>query len=112
IPNVRITILGYNYEHLASIAEDLGRRLSQYSRVQMVDTNANNSNLRDRAQQFVLRIDRNAVDRHQITVSETIQLVSSRLRGGAGAGSVVVGGEPVRYELKLEGYRQADVDDL
>jgi len=113
IPNVRVTILGYNYDRLEAIADDLGRRLSQNTRVQNVDTNANAGNLRDRATMFVALVDRGAVDRHQVTVAEVASLVRSRLAGAAGAGgTLVVGGEPVRYELKLEGYKQADVDDL
>ncbi len=42
-PNYSIKILGYNYERVRDIAEDLGSRLTRMSRIQDVDTNASGS---------------------------------------------------------------------
>jgi HAE1 family hydrophobic/amphiphilic exporter-1 len=112
LPNVRITILGYNYDHLEDIAADLGGRLSQHSRVQNMDTNANSGNFRDRAMQFVATIDRQAAARHGINVQEAVSLVRSRVAGAEALGTVVIGGEPVRYDVKLAGYRLVDVNAL
>jgi HAE1 family hydrophobic/amphiphilic exporter-1 len=39
-PNYSIKVLGYNYEKVREIAEDLGRRLSRFSRVRDVDVNS------------------------------------------------------------------------
>jgi hydrophobic/amphiphilic exporter-1 (mainly G- bacteria), HAE1 family len=111
-PSVRITVLGYNYEHLGQIAEDLGRRLSQHSRVQEVNTNATGMG-RERQSEFVAEVNREATDRHQLTVGEVAGLVQSLIRGASGVRqSIVVGGDPLRYEVKLAGYRLSDVDAL
>jgi HAE1 family hydrophobic/amphiphilic exporter-1 len=112
LPNVRITILGYNYDHLAAIAEDIGGRLSRFSRVQNMDTNANAGSLRDRAMLFVATIDRDAAARQGITVQEASELVRAKVAGAEAVGTVVIGGEPVRYDVKLAGYMQTDVDEL
>ena len=111
-PNYRITLLGYNYERLGEIAEDLGARLSRQPRVAEMDTNATAGFGRDRATEFVARIDRASADRHQVTVAEVSGLLNAGLRGGEGAGLLRVGGEAVRYEVKLAGFREADVESL
>ena len=54
-PNYAITVLGYNYERVRDIAEDLGRRLSRLARVQEVDTNASSRRFnRDKASEYVI----------------------------------------------------------
>jgi hydrophobic/amphiphilic exporter-1 (mainly G- bacteria), HAE1 family len=112
-PNYTITFLGYNYERLAEIAQDFGDRMSQHARVHEVDTNASAGwGARERATEFVALIDRDAASRYGITVEEATGLVRSSLRGTGPQGSVVLGEEPVRFEVKLAGYRQADVQAL
>jgi hydrophobic/amphiphilic exporter-1 (mainly G- bacteria), HAE1 family len=111
-PNYRVTLLGYNYERLAEIAEDLGARLERNARIEEVDTNATAGFTRDRASEFVAWIDREAVDRHQVTVSEVAGLLNASLRGGERAGFLMLGGEAVRYEVKLAGFLEADVQSL
>jgi hydrophobic/amphiphilic exporter-1 (mainly G- bacteria), HAE1 family len=111
-PNYRITLLGYNYERLAEIAEDLGRRLERHSRIHEVDTNATGGFTRDRATEFVATIDRDAVDRHEVSVGEVARLLNASVRGGERAGLLMVGGEELRFEVKLRGFREVDVDGL
>jgi hydrophobic/amphiphilic exporter-1 (mainly G- bacteria), HAE1 family len=112
-PNYRITILGYNYDRLAEIADDLGRRLERHTRIHEVDTNASAGFfVRDRATEFVAAIDREAAARHDITVAEATGLLRSSLRGAGRSGLIRLGGEEVAFEVKLEGYREADVGAL
>jgi len=112
-PNYTITFLGYNYDRLASIAEEFGGRIERHPRVHEVDTNASAGFfVRDRATEFVALVDREAAARLGVTVREATDLVRSSLRGTGPQGTVVLGEEPVRFEVKLEGYRQADVQDL
>jgi hydrophobic/amphiphilic exporter-1 (mainly G- bacteria), HAE1 family len=111
-PNYRITFLGYNYERLAEIAEDLGTRLARHSRIHEVDTNATGGFTRDRATEFVAEIDRDAAARQGVTVAEVAQLLRANLRGGAADGLLMLGGESVRYEVRLAGFREADVQSL
>ncbi|MFW6199034.1 MAG: efflux RND transporter permease subunit [Gemmatimonadota bacterium] len=111
-PDYRITILGYNYDRLAEIAGDLGSRLRGHSRIREVDTNASGSFTRDRAVEFAAEIDREAVARHGITVGEAVSAIGVHLRGGGRSGRVMVGGEAVSFQVRLEGFRRTDVDDL
>ncbi len=111
-PNYRVTLLGYNYERLAEIAEDLGGRLSRNSRVHDVDTNASAGFMRDRATEFAVEIDRDAASRYDLSAEEVAQLILATVEGAGGGAWVKIGGEDVRYEVKLEGFRRLDVRGL
>ncbi len=111
-PNYRITLLGYNYERLAELAEDLGQRFEVHTRIHEVNTNATSGFSRTRSTEFVASVDRESTNRHGITVAEASQLIQASLRGAGRSGSVKLGGEQVQYEVKFAGYRDADVLDL
>jgi hydrophobic/amphiphilic exporter-1 (mainly G- bacteria), HAE1 family len=111
-PNYRITLLGYNYERLAEIADELGRRLQRHSRIDTVDTNASAAFSRDRVTEFAVHIDRGTAARHDVTVAEVANLLRANLRGGESDGIVLLGGDPIRYVVRLEGFREADVASL
>ena len=58
-PNYSIKILGYNYETVREIAEDLGNRLKRFPRIRDVDVNsAGGWYTSDKATEFVLALDR------------------------------------------------------
>jgi HAE1 family hydrophobic/amphiphilic exporter-1 len=111
-PNYRLVVLGYNYERLGEIAEDLGGRLARNARVQSMNTNASSSYGSARLTEVVATIDRDAVDRHGITVADAISLLTSSVRGPGRSGAVVMGGESVSFQVRLEGYEMTDVGRL
>lgn len=112
-PNYSIAFLGYNYERLAEIAEDFGRRIGAHTRVHEVDANASAGFFSgDRATEFVAVLDRDAAARLGVTVREATDLIHASLRGTGPQGIVTLGEEPLRFEVKLAGYRHADVRDL
>ena len=109
-PNYSITVLGYNYLKVRDIAEDLGRRLLRQPRIQDVDTNASGRFFdRDRASEFVVEIDRAALAKYDMAVSEFGSRMMAAVRGQAGGTSIKIGGEEVEFEVKLEGNRELDV---
>lgn len=113
-PNYSITVLGYNYEKVREIAENLGFRLTRLSRVQDVDTNASGYWYdRDKASEFVVSVDRAALARYDMSMAELVQRMSAAVQGQMRQSNIKLGpGEEVRYEVKLEGYRDMDVHAL
>ncbi|HET7273707.1 MAG TPA: efflux RND transporter permease subunit [Longimicrobiaceae bacterium] len=109
-PNYSIQVLGYNYEKVREIAEDLGRRLTGFARIQEVDTNSYGSWYEeDRATEMVLRIDRAALAMHRLTTRDIVNHVRAAVAGREGRGSVVrVDGEELSFTVKLEGSRELD----
>ncbi|MFQ5536866.1 MAG: efflux RND transporter permease subunit [Gemmatimonadota bacterium] len=107
-PNYAITVLGYNYQKVADIAEDLGRRLTRLSRVQEVDANASSRRFtRDRASEFVVRVDRARLAQHDLTVADLVNRLGAVVGGNAQLGYLKLGGEEVQYQVKL-----AETEDL
>jgi len=109
-PNYSITVLGYNYEQVRQIAEDLATRLKGYSRIRDVDPNASGRWYeRDKATALVLKVDRRRLAYYQLTASDVVRHVSSAIRGRTSPASIRIGGEEVLFEVKLEGNETLDV---
>lgn len=109
-PNYAITVLGYNYERVRDIAEDLGTRLSRLSRVTEVDTNASSRRfVRDKASEFVVTVHRDRLARHAMTVEGLVNRLAAAVAGNARLGTLKLGGEEVQYQVKLEGVEDMDL---
>ena len=111
--NYRIQVLGYNYEEVRNIAEDLGGRLRRFARVRDVDTNASFGwGARDRATEFALVIRRDIAARNGMPVDQLVGQISSAVRGQVSGATIKIGGDEVRYDVKLEGNREVDLHEL
>jgi len=112
-PNYSIQVLGYNYETVRDIAEDLGSRLTRQPRVQEVDTNATGSWFnREKASEFVLAVDREALARYGLSVRDFVGRVRTAIASTVGENYVKVAGEEIRYEVRIAGNRELDVRAL
>jgi HAE1 family hydrophobic/amphiphilic exporter-1 len=113
-PNYGIQVLGYNYLQVRDIAEDIGRRLRQLSRVVDVDTNSSAGNFynRDRASEFVVRVNRDRLAQHGLTVEELVGGVRAAVAGARLGETIKLGGEEVDFDVKLEGNLAMDVLQL
>ena len=112
-PSYRIQVFGYNYEKVRDIAEDLGTRLERIARVRDVDTNASGSwYYGERASEFVVDIDRDVVARHDLSVRSLVSQIQAAVQARPGGATIKIGGDEIRYDVKLEGYRDVDVQAL
>ena len=109
-PNYGIQVLGYNYLQVRDIAEDLGTRLRRLSRIVDVDTNSSGSYYnRDRATEFVVRVNRDRLARHGLTVRQLVEGMGAVVTGASGGSTLKLGGEEVWFDVKLEGNLDMDV---
>ena len=113
-PNYSIKILGYNYEMVRDIADDLAVKLKRFSRVREVDTNsAGRSFMRDRASQIVMTIDRERLAMHGLSARDLVREVGAATQGrDRGNSTIRVAGDELIYLVKLEGHRYFDVVQL
>lgn len=112
-PNYSIRILGYNYEQVRAIADDLAARLQRFTRIRDVDTNSAGTWFqRDRATELVLEIDRARLALHGLSARDVVQHVRAAVAGQTQQGTVRVGGEEMQFAVKLEGYRDMDMQRL
>lgn len=109
-PNYSIAVLGYSYETVRQIAEDLAERLKGFSRIRDVDPNSSGRWFdRDRATELVLRIDRRKLGLHDLTARDVVSYVSAAVQGRSQEVPLRVGGEEVLFSVKLEGSRTLDL---
>ncbi|MDZ7779509.1 MAG: efflux RND transporter permease subunit [Gemmatimonadota bacterium] len=109
-PNYGIQVLGYNYERVRDIAEDIGTRLTRLSRVVEVDTNASSNRfVRDRASEFTLEVDRDRLAQHALTVEELVDGIGAAVAGNSRLSYLKLGGDEVQIQVKLERNQDLDV---
>ncbi|HEU0052318.1 MAG TPA: efflux RND transporter permease subunit, partial [Longimicrobium sp.] len=112
-PNYSIQVLGYNYETVRDIAEDLGERLKAFSRIQDVDTNASGRWFeRDKATEVVLRLDRARLAMHGLAAQEVVRRVSAAVGRDAQRSYVRVGDEALLFGVRLAGHETLDLRRL
>jgi HAE1 family hydrophobic/amphiphilic exporter-1 len=109
-PNYSIKVLGYNYEQVRQIAEDLAERLKRFSRIRDVDPNASGGWFeRDKATEFVLNVDRRRLALHDLTMQQLVAQVNAAVQGEARGVPIHLGGDEVQLAIKLSGNRNLDL---
>lgn len=109
-PRFGVTVLGYNYEKVREIAEDLGNRLARTARVGDVDTNASGpGSAHDRAPEHLVRIDRAALARWDMDVGELVGRIQSAIGGSAASEELELGAQRLEYQVRLEGSERVDL---
>src|SRR5690606_37447132 len=105
-----ITVLGYNYEQVRQIAEDLAVRLKRFTRIRDVDPNSSGYWFdRDKATELILSVDRNRLALHDLTVEDVMRHVTAAIWGRTTNDRIRIGGEEVRFLVKLEGNETLDL---
>ncbi len=113
VPSYNIQILGYNYEMVRDIAQDIGTRLGRLPRVNEVNTNSTGNWFdRERASEFAVNVRRDVVSRHDLTVAQLVSQIGAGVRGQVSQSQIKIGGEEIRYDVKLEGNRNVDLVEL
>lgn len=112
-PRYRLQVLGYNYLEVRRIAELLGSRLEAQSRVDEVNTNASAGyGEKDRATEFVVTIRRDVLASHGMTVQDLVYEIGAAVRGQVDESTIKLGGDEVRFQVKVEGSRDIDFVEL
>jgi HAE1 family hydrophobic/amphiphilic exporter-1 len=112
-PNYSIKILGYNYETVRELAEDLGSRLRRFPRIRDVDVNsAGGWYTSDKASEFVLAIDRQRLGLHGLTAEDVVYQVASAVQGTVRRGFVRIAGDELRFDVKLANNENMDIHEL
>jgi hydrophobic/amphiphilic exporter-1 (mainly G- bacteria), HAE1 family len=112
-PNYSIRVLGYNYEQVRDIAEDLGERLKRFSRIQEVDTNASGQWFeKDRATEVAVRIDRQRLAMHALTAQDVVRRVAAAVGEDERRSYLRVGDEELLFSVSLAGSSTLDVRQL
>src|SRR5690606_39049813 len=84
--------------------------LTRFSRIPEVDPNSSGRYQQDKASELVLRLDRGKLGMHGLTSQDVTGRVAAAIRTASDPrGSMRLGGEEVRFAVKLEGHERLDV---
>jgi multidrug efflux pump subunit AcrB len=108
----RIKILGYSFEGVLRLAEDLMGRLEQIPRVRDVNINAASYWGREKQVSIALTPDRQALGRVGATTRDFATSLALAVQGGGGGTMLEVGDEEVEVTLRAEGVRDRQMRDL
>lgn len=112
-PNYSVRVLGYNYETVRAIAEDLGDRLKRFSRIQEVDTNASGQWFEhDRATEVVVRLDRARLAMHALAARDVVRRVAAAVGRDSRRSFLRVGDEELFLSVRLAGSGTLDMQQL
>ncbi len=112
ISTFHVKILGYSYQGVADIAEDLKRRLELIVRVRDVLVSSAMYSAGDRAMSITAVPDRNALARYGIDASQLNAAVAREIRGSGGSQLLEIDGDEVRLNVKASGTRERTVTEL
>jgi HAE1 family hydrophobic/amphiphilic exporter-1 len=114
----RITVYGYNFERVRLLAEDIALRVMNQPRVPpaSVDYSTTSGGYGNQRQsELIMKIDRRRLALHDLAVTTLVQKVSSAISdnsGIQGGTALVLGGDEVRFDAKLTGFRMLDLSRL
>ena len=108
----RIRVLGYSYEGVAEIANDLKSRLERITRVREVRITSGGYYGGDRGAQVTLEPDRPSLARYGITALQLAQAVGREVRGPVGRQLLEIGGDELPVTVKATGARERSLSEL
>ncbi|MGV3709755.1 MAG: efflux RND transporter permease subunit [Gemmatimonas sp.] len=109
-----IKIMGYSYEGVTSVAEDLKRRLELIRRVKDVRIRAGSGYYggSERGYIVMLEPDRAALAHAGVTAVEFNQALGREIRGPSNSSKLMIGGEEMDVSVKARGVRERTMEQL
>ncbi len=111
LPSYNIKILGYNYEKVKDIADQMRQKLIINRRVANVDVDRSfmySENLYEVA----LVTNRKIVEHYGLSVADLMHSVRMLSRGAVHTTRIKIAGEEINYSIKYSGYKDFSLDDL
>lgn len=109
----RIKVLGYSYEGVSAVANDLKRRLELIARVKEVRITAGGYySGSERNFVVVLQPDRSALAHAGLTAADFTRALTREVRGPVGGTLLAIGGEEVQVSIKALGARERTMEQL
>ncbi len=108
----RLKVLGYNYNEVKTIAEDVGQKLKRYTRVRDVDVSSSGWGWRDNRSEMTLQLNRDEIAKYHLSNYDVLRQVSAYLRESLDWQKLKIDGREVDYRIKMDGYQKFTLEDL
>ena len=112
-PSFRVKVLGYSYDEVRRIAEDLGRRLQTSARVRNVKTAGSGRWWGGtELSETVLSIRRDRLAGFDVTVSDILGQVAAWLRENQSSQRIRLQGDDMTFRVKFTDFENFDIQNL
>ncbi len=111
LPNYNIKILGYNYEKVKDIAEQIRQKLIINRRVANVDIDKSYLYSGD-LYEIALVANRKLVEHYGISVADLMHRIRLLTRGTVQTARIKIAGEEINLTIKFSGYENFSIKDL
>jgi HAE1 family hydrophobic/amphiphilic exporter-1 len=108
----RIRVMGFSYDGVGNIADDLKKRLEGITRVRDVRITSGGFYGADRGSLVTLEPERDVMARYGVTAAQLAQSVAREVRGPVGRQLLVIGGDELPVTVKASGARERTLDEL
>jgi HAE1 family hydrophobic/amphiphilic exporter-1 len=108
----RIQVLGYSYDGVERLAEDMKERLERIPRVRNVDINTSSFFGREKSYAVTITPDREALARYGLTARSLQQAVAREIAGSVGFINLEIAGEEVPVQVKARGAEERTLREL
>lgn len=108
----RIQVLGYSYDGVERLAEDMKERLERIPRVRNVDINTSSFFNREKSYAVTIAPDREALARFGLTSRDLQRAVQREVAGNVGGMQLDIGGEEIPVLLKARGAEERTLREL
>ncbi len=110
--NFRLKVLGYNYNQVKQIAEQVGQQLQRYSRVRDVDISSSGWGWWENRAEMILKLNRDEVAKYHLSNYEVLQQLRSHLRENLDWQRLRIAGKETDIRIKMAGFQNFKLEDL
>ncbi|GJQ22092.1 MAG: multidrug efflux pump protein [Bacteroidia bacterium] len=110
-PSFFVKVRGYNYNRVKALAEEFRTHLEKNPRITEVDIDRSFGRW-NKAFELVTTIDRQAAEKHGVSVSEVVRAIRSSTQGTLDRHRIRLGNEQIPSTVRFAGYKDFSIDDL
>jgi HAE1 family hydrophobic/amphiphilic exporter-1 len=111
--NSQIKVLGYNYDRLKQITQDIAAKAKRSARVKSVAFSSSRYGWwSGQGSEIVLRINREALQKYDLSVSDLLYFVRKNTAGSFLRDRIKVAGKEMMLDIKIAGADDFDLKDL
>lgn len=111
--NSQIKVLGYNYNKLKQITQDIAAKVKRSARIRDVAFASSRYGWWfGQSSEIVMQIDREALQKYNLSVSDLLYFVRTNIAGRSFTHRIKVAGKEMRLDIKISGAENFNLKDL
>jgi multidrug efflux pump subunit AcrB len=107
-----VTVKGFNFERVKSLAEEFRDKIKRNPRVDNVDIDKSAYYWSKESYEIIAKIDRNKLAAYNISIDQLFSIIAKNTAGNLNYSKFKIGNEQVNYRVKFSNYENVQLNDL